>query len=260
MGRAGGTAASARRSGPMRRRSASAWETLPRSRSAGRRRTPFAGSAGGVRRKRSMPGTAPHRCSAWRRRSRRSTPGLGRPRRPRARRSRGSRRRHGRGRACALRLAALPRRRALPPERDRAPGTARARTAGQAPRARRPHSRADAGHEAPPRRERRDQKRSSQRRVSRARRQLEDVRISRLPPLARGRLEPHRAHGACPRSARRDRLDRRRGRRRQPDSRPLHAHDERRPNRLRVGRRRDGLRRAGLPATRNRRTGHCTRT
>ena len=64
------------------------------------------------------------------------------PRRRRARRRRGGRLGVGRRGAGALRVAALPRRRALPPERDRASRPARARPPREAARARRAHPRA----------------------------------------------------------------------------------------------------------------------
>src|SRR5207244_1398405 len=56
----------------------------------------------------------------------------------------------------ALRLAPLPRRSRLPPERDGAARAARARPPRAAPRARRAHPRADAGHPSPSRRQRGD--------------------------------------------------------------------------------------------------------
>ena len=84
MARAAGTAASARRSGRMRRRFGSAWGMLLlRSPCAAPRRTLFVESAAGARIRRSMRGTAPHRCCVWRPRSRRSTPGLRSSARPR---------------------------------------------------------------------------------------------------------------------------------------------------------------------------------
>ena len=55
----------------------------------------------------------------------------------------------GRGGSRPLRFPALPRRRALPAERDRAPGSARARAPREAARARPPHPRANRGHAAP---------------------------------------------------------------------------------------------------------------
>ena len=69
--------------------------------------------------------------------------------------------------------------------------------------------------------------------------------------------EPHRAHRADPGRARRARLDGRRGDRRQPHARPLHAHDARRADRVRMGRRDDGARRpeGGSTGARPRRRG-----
>ena len=61
-----------------------------------------------------------------------------------------------------------------------------------------------------------------------------------IPALARRRVEPHRPHRADPGRPRRARLDGRRGDRGQPHARPLHAHDPRRTNRVRLGRRGDG--------------------
>ena len=78
------------------------------------------------------------------------------------------------------------------------------------------------------------------------------VRLPRLPALARRRIEPHRPHRAgsgCPRGAR---LDERRGDRGQPDARPLHTDDARRQDRVRLGRRHDGPRRARRGPTRAR--------
>ena len=75
---------------------------------------------------------------------------------------------------------------------------------------------------------------------------------------ARRRVEPHRPDRARARRARGARLDGRRGDRRLPHAPPLLPHDARRPDRLRLGRRPDGLRRraalGGSTSTRTRRT------
>ena len=77
-----------------------------------------------------------------------------------------------------------------------------------------------------PRGWRRDPQRPGPRRLDGARGQLAGIRVPRLSPLARRRLQPHRAHRARPRGHRGAGLDGRRGDRRQPDARPLHAdHD-----------------------------------
>ena len=113
--RADATAASARRSGATRRPFASRSATPPRSPSAARPRTPFAGSAPGARRTTSTPGSGRRRCSASRPRSRSSDRGtracaaaaaLGAPEEVVSV--------SGRGGPRALRVAALPRRRPLP--------------------------------------------------------------------------------------------------------------------------------------------------
>ena len=64
--------------------------------------------------------------------------------------------------------------------------------------------------------------------LGRAGSQLGRGRLSGIPAFARGRVEPHRAHRAGPGRARGARLDGRRGDRRQPHARPLHADDARR--------------------------------
>ena len=119
MARAGGTAGSARRCGATRPRFARRRETPRRSPSAGRPRRPCAASARGA---------SENDVDAWfreapmlrsRRRSRSWGPGRARGTRSRrARRRRGGRLGVGRRGAGALRVAALPRRRALPPERN----------------------------------------------------------------------------------------------------------------------------------------------
>ena len=78
----------------------------------------------------------------------------------------------GRRGARPLRVAALPRRRALPAERDGASGSARARAPREAARARRAHPRADGGDTAPPRGRRRDPHRARPCGRGRPRRQL----------------------------------------------------------------------------------------
>ena len=55
--------------------------------------------------------------------------------------------------------------------------------------------------------------------------QLGCDQLLRLPPVARGRFQSHRPHRADAGRARRARLDGRRGDRRQPHARALHAHD-----------------------------------
>ena len=95
----------------------------------------------------------------------------------------------GRRGASALRLAPLPRRRAVPPERDRASGSPRARPPRKAPRARRADPRAHRGDPPRARRERRDPSRSGGRERRRPRRQLRRRVLPRLP-AARSRSRP----------------------------------------------------------------------
>ena len=145
--------------------------------------------------------------------------------------------------ACALRLAPLPRRRALPPERDRPARPARARAAGEAARARRPDPRAHRGAAAQARGRRGDPSRPGERGLDRARGEHGCSGVLGVPALARGRLQPHRPDRAGPGGARGARLDGRGGDRRQPDTRALHADDEGRAHRVRLGRGEDGERR-----------------
>ena len=144
-----------------------------------------------------------------------------------------------------LRLAALPRRLPLPAERHRAACPARPWLAREAAGARHTNLRAHPRHEVATRGRRRDQNRRGPRGRHGARGQLADICVPRIPPLARCRLEPHRAHRARSGGHRGSGLDRRRGDRRQPDTRPLHANHARRADRLRLGRRHDGVRREG---------------
>ena len=69
---------------------------------------------------------------------------------------------------------------------------------------------------------------------------------------ARGRLEPHGHHRAGARRDRGARLDGRRDDRRLPHAAPLPPHDARRPDRARLGRRADGLRRPAPRPARHR--------
>ena len=89
-----------------------------------------------------------------------------------------------------MRVAALPRRRAVPPERDRAAGPPRSRPAGETPRAGSPNSRADRGHPAAPRWRRRHAARSRPCPRDGARRQL---RGSRAFPAIGSRSQWRRA-------------------------------------------------------------------
>ena len=77
----------------------------------------------------------------------------------------------------------------------------------------------------------------------RPRRQQRHRLVRRLPPRARGRVEPHGDHRARPRGDRGARLERRRVDLRLPHAAPLPPHDARRPDRFRLGRRANGVRR-----------------
>ena len=246
MARAAGTAASARRSGPMPRPSATRRATPLPSPYAARLRRPCAGSAPGARRNEGRRlVSARRRCYGWRPRSRRWAPGRSRARSARARSaeevvSLGADEVRARcdsplllgGARFGLNATVQPARLAL---------GLRAKLLERGVRI---HERTR-GDEAPSRRRRRDTKRSRARRLRGARSQLGGGGVPGLPALARRRLEPHRPHGAHPGGARGAGLDGRRGDRRQPHARPLHADDPRRADRLRLGRRRDGVRRAG---------------
>ena len=153
----------------------------------------------------------------------------------------------GRRRASSLQFPALPRRRAVPAECDCTSGSARARPPCELlERGVRMHERTEVtriGRDG-----------SVETRAGRVRAGAAVLAVNsaaavvpRLPAFARRRIEPHRPHRADPGRARRARLDGRRGDRRQPHARPLHRERPRRPDRLRLGRWRDGARRARRP-------------
>ena len=242
MARAGGTAASARRSGRMRRPSASgpgrrgALAVVPRVRGRGsrdrrvvrgeRRRRLVSRRADAPGRDDGVAGRAPGTTSCALRRE------LGDPDDEVVTSSAEEVR-------AALRLAALPRRRALPAERDRAArrGSRSACAAKLLERGVRIHERTQVT-QAPPRTA--TSRRAADASAPDAAVLAVNARASalpRLPPLARRRLQPHRPHRAGPRRARGARVDGRRGDRRQPDARPLHANHAGRPDRVRLGRR-----------------------
>ena len=160
----------------------------------------------------------------------------------RARRARGGPPDHGRGASPAVRRR-VPRRCDPPYLGDRPSRAAGARP--PRPCHLRGSSTARAHGRAPSllRRDRDDRDRSGARPGSRARRQQRHRRLPRLPARARGRLEPHGHHRAGAGRDRGARMDGRRGDRRPPHAPPLHEDDPGRPNRVRLGRRDDGLRR-----------------
>ena len=205
------------------------------------------GSGSGARKRTSMRGTAPHRPS-WSQRARRSS--APRPTRSRPVPRSARRRRYARSAPTSSALAATQ----LPRRRDPAhvcDGPSARLALGLRAKA------LEAGvrlHERTPVRRlarRRGRRhgigaRSCVRR--RARREQRDGGLPGVPARARRRLEPHRPDRAGTRRDRGARLDGRRADRRRPHAPPLSAHDARRPHRVRLGRRPDGLRRAPLGA------------
>ena len=110
------------------------------------------------------------------------------------------------------------------------------------------HPRADAGRGfdgdgSSSRTSSRRRARDVSRRPGRCRAQRVGGRLAPVRPPARHVVELHRPHRADPRPPRRDRLDRRRGRRRLAVHAPLRADDARRPDRARRRRRQGRVRR-----------------
>ena len=157
----------------------------------------------------------------------------------------------GRRAPGALRWA-VPRRGHPADVRDRPARAARARAPREGRRGGRAPARADARPPAPRGRGRDDAARPRPRGRRGARREQRDRGLPGLPARSRGRVEPHGPDRAGARRARGARLDGRRDDRRLPHAPPLPPDDARRPDRVRLGRRPDGLRRAAARPARRR--------
>ena len=147
----------------------------------------------------------------------------------------------GRRAPGALRCG-VPRRSHPADVRDRPARAACGRAPREGRRGGRATARADARPPARRGRGRRHVARSRPRGRRGARREQRDRRLPGLPARSCGRVQPHRPDRAGTRRARGTRLDRRRADRGRPHAPPLPPDDARRPDRVRLGRRPDGLR------------------